>query len=220
MNRLKILFFGKKNQWGDLALSFLENLGQDVIAYRGDHGENFPDLTFEPVDLIVSFSCPWVLPENLLKNAKLAAINFHPGSPDYPGIGCTNFALYEDQTVFGVVCHHMAGKVDSGEIIATKYFPILNTDSVKDLTDRTYFYLYYLYNEIMDKILNENKVPVSSEKWRKIPYTRQQLNELCRISPSMDLAEIRKRIKSVTFPGKPGAYIDIQGILFSLKDEK
>ena len=66
----------------------------------------------------------WVVPEWLLRKAKIAAINFHPASPDYPGIGCRNFALYENAKEYGVTCHHMSATIDTGSIIEIKRFPI------------------------------------------------------------------------------------------------
>src|SRR5687767_10575563 len=44
---------------------------------------------------IISYLSRWVVPPWLLEQALGAAINFHPGTPEYPGIGCCNFALYE-----------------------------------------------------------------------------------------------------------------------------
>ena len=40
------------------------------------------------------------LSQNLLKKAKKSAVNFHPASPDYPGIGCNNFALYDNAYLY------------------------------------------------------------------------------------------------------------------------
>ncbi len=75
-------------------------------------------------DYIISYLSRWVVPAELLERARRAAVNFHPASPDYPGIGCNNFALYENAAEYGVTCHHMAPRVDSGEIIAVRRFPV------------------------------------------------------------------------------------------------
>ena len=45
-------------------------------------------------DYIISYLSRWIVPSYLLNNAKIASFNFHPASPEYPGIGCNNFALY------------------------------------------------------------------------------------------------------------------------------
>lgn len=215
-----MVLFAKRSSWGDLAVSFIKLLVPDVVVYRGDHGDQFPSITEDEYDYIVSFSCPWVLPERLLCKARIAAINFHPGAPNYPGIGCTNFALYNGEHQFGVVCHHMSERVDAGNIILTKYFPIFSEDSVFSLTERTYHYLYALFMEIMDKLINHGNLPVSSEHWSRKPYTRKELNELCEISTIMSEEEIKKRVRAVTFPGKPGAYINLGGYRFLLDTSK
>ncbi|MFW8746219.1 formyltransferase family protein, partial [Mesorhizobium japonicum] len=80
----------------------------------------------------------WIYPAQLLSNASFAAINFHPGSPDYPGTGCTNFAVYEGAKEYGITCHHMKAGVDSGDIIAVKRFSINEDDTVYGITQHCY----------------------------------------------------------------------------------
>ena len=40
---------------------------------------------------------PWVLNNKILKKTNMYNINFHPGSPKYPGIGCFNFAILKNR---------------------------------------------------------------------------------------------------------------------------
>lgn len=177
-------------------------------------GESFPNLENWEGEYIISYLCPWVIPGWLLKRAKKASINFHPGPPEYPGIGCTNFALYNDEKVYGVTCHHMASKVDSGPIIAVKRFPILSTDTVYSLTQRAYAYLAVLFYEIVFMIINGEPLPQSSERWARRPYKRSELEALCQLTPEMSAEEIQKRVRATTFPGMPGAYIILGGLKF------
>lgn len=104
-------------------------------------------------EYIISYLSRWVAPEYLLKKAKVAAINFHPASPDYPGIGCNNFALYEEAKEYGVTCHHMEPRVDVGKIITVERFPVFPTDTVATLLLRTYDYQLVLFYKIMNIIL-------------------------------------------------------------------
>jgi len=160
-------------------------------------------------DYIFSYLCPWVLPSNLIQNAKLAAINFHPGPPSYPGTGCYNFAIYHQEKEYGVTCHHLARKVDTGKIIFVKKFPLLSNDTVNDLIQRTYVYLNLIFYEIILGLLVNNSLPESDLQWGIKPYTKKALNELCKLSQNMSNEEIDKRIRATTFPGKPGPhYID------------
>ena len=48
------------------------------------------------------------------------AINFHPGPPEFRGIGCANFALLKNSKYYGSTAHVMEAKVDSGPILMSK----------------------------------------------------------------------------------------------------
>lgn len=161
----------------------------------------------------------WVVPEYLLKKAKVTAINFHPASPDYPGIGCNNFALYEGAKEYGVTCHHMASRVDTGAIIAVKRFPVFSTDNVSTLLSRTYDHQLVLFHEIVSLILEGKELPVSEERWTRKPFSRKEFNELGRITPDMAREEIAKRIRATTF-GVWKPTVELQGFVFELKSEQ
>ena len=68
--------------------------------------------------------CPIKVPAKLIKNANKIAINFHPGPPEYPGIGCTNYAIYNEDKNYGVTCHIMTDKIDDGLILSVNRFKI------------------------------------------------------------------------------------------------
>lgn len=169
-------------------------------------------------DYIVSYLSRWVIPASVLGRARAAAINFHPASPDFPGIGCNNFALYEDAKEYGVTCHHMAARVDSGPIIAVRRFPILPDDGVASLLSRTYEHQMALFMEIVPLMAAGLELPVSSERWTRRPFTRDEFNELFRISPDMSRDEIARRVRAVSFEHYQ-PYIDVQGYRFEYKPD-
>ncbi len=218
---MKILFFGKKaHSSTDKCLDFLSSNNIEVESYIGVRSDRFPEeFMLHDYDWIISFSSPWIIPEIILGKAKNAAINFHPGTPDYPGIGCTNFAIYDEKKEFGVTCHHMINHVDSGEIISVDRFPLLASDTVKSLTDRCYEHMSELFIKVMEEVISTGKLAASSEKWTRKPYTRRELNALCRIDLDMSENEVRKRVRATTFPEYPGAYINLHGIKFIASTE-
>lgn len=217
-NHFSLLFLGKE---GDAdcarALEFCQQNFAQVTYCLGKWGDPLPDPIREwEGDYIISYLSRWVVPDDLLKRARKAAINFHPASPDYPGIGCNNFALYEGVKEYGVTCHHMARRVDTGGIIAVKRFPIRPEDDVAALLKRTYENQIALFYEIA-KLLAEGKgLPVSQEKWTRPPFTRSQFNELFRITPEMSGAEIARRVRAISF-GSWQPYVEIQGYRFEYR---
>ena len=75
-------------------------------------------------DYIFCFRSFYILKDNILNKVNKAAINFHPGPPEYRGIGCVNYALYENSKFYGCTAHLIDEKVDNGKIIDVKKFNI------------------------------------------------------------------------------------------------
>jgi len=217
-----ILFIGKKKDFHcQRAMEFVKLHFPEHEILLGKRGYHFPEETgWWKGDYIVSYLSPWIIPEYLLNRATKACINFHPGPPEYPGIGCTNFAIYEKADTFGATCHNMNPKVDTGQLIAVRRFPLYESDTVYSLTLRCYGYILALFYEIMSLILDDKELPQLDDNWKRQPYKRQELDELCRITPDMSEDEIKKRVKAVTFPNAPGAYIEIDGMKFNYETEE
>jgi methionyl-tRNA formyltransferase len=213
-----ILFLGKQNDaCCDAALGFAQKNFRHVTHYLGKWGDPLPgDIDRWEGEYIVSYLSRWVLPEHLLKKAKKAAVNFHPASPAYPGIGCNNFALYEDAAEYGVTCHHMDRRVDSGNIIAVRRFPVFPSDDVASLLSRTYTVQLALFYEIIGKIIKGEDLPVSTEMWERAPFSRKEFNKLFNISHEMDITEVKRRIRATDYVNfKPAVHIG--DFVFELK---
>lgn len=219
--KCSVLFLGKnKDEHAERALKFCQTNFTDVTAHMGKWGDPLPeDCGWWDGEYIISYLSRWVVPEYLLKKAKVAAINFHPASPDYPGIGCNNFALYEEAKEYGVTCHHMASRVDTGTIIAVKRFPVFATDNVATLLSRTYDYQLVLFYEVMSLILEGQELPVSTEPWTRKPFSRKEFDKLGRIAPDMTKEEIAKRVRATAF-GVWKPVVDLHGFVFELKTEQ
>ncbi len=216
-----ILFFGKKgDHYCTLAADFIRQHFCETQIHMGEKGMPFPEDAFEwQGNYIISYLSPWIIHEKILNRADSASINFHPGNTYYPGIGCTNFAIYDQSDVFGVTCHHMAPKVDTGPVIVEKNFRVFPDDTVFSLTQRCYAHIFSLFFDIISDILMGRELPRSEAEWKRQPYTRKELNDLCRLTLSMSAEEMERRIRAVTFPGAPGAYLLLNGRRYELRLE-
>ncbi|MBO6577010.1 MAG: hypothetical protein JJ896_15420 [Rhodothermales bacterium] len=216
---MRILFIAKRGESSvDAAISFCRERGAEVDVFLHDWGESIPEACLRWTgDLIVCYLARWILPASLLDAASLAAINFHPASPEYPGVGCNNMALYDEVDEFGVTCHHMAAKVDSGPIVAVRRFPVAENDTVASLLERTYAELAVLFRGVMAPVLAGEGLPASSETWGDRLFTRRDLQELERITPDMETDEIRRRVRATTF-GSWRPYVELGGFRFEVVD--
>lgn len=219
MKNLKVLMLSKKrNVFCDYAEAILKSnfTNEEFLSIRGDAGDRLDEeLHCRCPEYILSFVSPWIISKRLLDSAQKAAINFHPGSPAYPGTGCYNFALYEGAGEYGVTVHHMREKVDSGDIIMTSYFDVSPFESVETLKLKSMNHLLYCLEKIARLISEGQPLPVSEETWKRKPFTRREMLELFRVDPARhDRAEIEKRIRAASYPGSPGAYILAEGHAF------
>lgn len=179
-------------------------------SFFGDRLEHFSGTSTDPMpewgeaETLVSFLSPWIVPAHILDRCE-TAINFHPGSVDYPGIGCYNFALYDGAPEFGATCHHMLPKVDAGAIIEERRFPTLPGDTVEILKLRTMVTILSMFHDIAALLAEGKPLPIAGTHWTRPAYTRRQLNALTECRPAMPKAEIHRRVRATTYPGYPGA---------------
>lgn len=219
---MKLLVIMKPTSWGNIVKKFIEENFSDALILTGDWGDSISDSAYKwEGDYIISFLSPWILPKEILNKANIAAINFHPAPPKYPGIGCYNFAIYDGVNEYGVTCHYMIQKVDSGQILAVKRFPLYGNESVLTLNEKSMVYLTELFYEIMNKILNNEELPISDEKWLRTAYTRKEFQELCKLNLDMSKEELAKRLKATYFLGALDyPNIEIGGKKYLLVDPK
>lgn len=196
-----VLFLGKSADWGTRkALELCRFRFARVQAHLGNWGTPLPSEALAwSGDILISYLSRWIVPKHLLRAVRVAALNFHPGSPAYPGFACYNFALYEQPAEYGVTCHHMSAGVDCGPIVAVERFPLLPSDSLNSLQKRTYRYQLSLFTRIIQILSNGHELPISNESWTRHPFTRKDLAQLHSIPPEATLLEIARRIRATSF---------------------
>lgn len=188
--------------------------GDRLQSFLGTVGDPLPREVAEARPaFLISFLSPWIIPADLL-DASGVAINFHPASVDYPGIGCYNFALYDEAPEFGAVCHHMLPKVDSGTVIEERRFPVFASDSIETLKLRTMVTMLAMFHDICTLIAAGETMPVAERQWTRKAFTRRQMEALKIVEPDMPAEEVARRIRAGTYPGYPGASVTIAGHRF------
>src|SRR3989339_350313 len=210
MTGQRVIIFCKERHGLADAVSYLQNNFSHVRVFRGNVGDRFPEAARKGAcDICISYMSPWIIPKRMLAGVRKFSINFHPGPPGYRGIGCTNFAIYNNESIYGVTAHLMTPRVDAGRIVSVKYFPILQGDSLFSLTQKCYRQILVLFYGVFGHYLTRGDLPKSDAVWGKHLYTRKELNELCSIRSGMSRLEIAKRIRATDFPNMPKAYIEL-----------
>lgn len=197
---MRVLLLASQGDEANRIADFCRVAFGEVEAHHGNWGDPLPEICeFWRGDLVVSYCSRWIVPAYLLDRAEMAAINFHPAPPEHPGVGGLNWALYNEETSFGVTCHHMVAKVDAGPIIATRRFPLFRNDVVSSLFARTHVHLEAMAYEILGAIALGEQIPKSNATWSGKARSRKELNELSEIRIDMAPEEVSRRVRATSF---------------------
>ena len=225
-DKMCVLFMGRNNCDASLkAFSHLQRLGFEVVFVKSKaRGEALPEgIENWEGDYIFCFRSLFVLPGYLIDRARIAAINFHPAPTEYPGSGCLNFALYDEADNYGVTAHLMNERVDNGKILECRRFPILKSDTVDSLLDRTHLKLLNLFYDVTTEIGTDGKkyvdkklVESANKTWSGKARKLSELNKLQTVNIHATREEIERVVRATfteLFPPK----IVVHGFEFFLK---
>ena len=189
----KFLFCGKKNdKHSKSIISFLrkKNIKLNVIltGEKLNH-KNVSRLIYKKeYDYMFFFRSKIILKLNKLSKNCLA-INFHPGPPEYRGIGCVNFAILNEEKYYGATAHLMSNKIDNGPILLVDYFKISKNNNINSILNKTYKLqlnqikkITSLLIEKKNKKININSLKKNKFKWSKKIYLRKDLQKLYNLS--------------------------------------
>ena len=211
---IKILFLKKKNcKYCSKISEILKKKYKKVSISHSIKNQK----KINSFDYLICFRSQEIIKNKILKQIKIASINFHPGPPEYRGIGCANWALYKNEKYYGVTCHLMDTKIDNGDILSVRRFKIGQNYNLEKLLNKTHLKLFNqfklieksIYEDNFDKFLNKKK----KIKWSKKLFKRTELNNLYNIK--LNIKKIRlKKILRATLYGNYKPYIQIHGHKF------
>lgn len=216
-----ILLLGDQASLVDAAEAYANRLFDVRRASRAVRSQKSLDASIqqaiqeEPVDFILNFLSPVVVPQSVLRGARIAAVNFHPAPPRWPGVGSASFALYEGDKEFGVTAHLMTAKVDSGPILRSISFPVLPEDDCELLWSRALHHsLTLFYDVAFDLAMKGNVVP-SGARWERPAITRKQFEQWMVIPPGTPVEEIRRKVRALRHSRFPGPFMEVAGMRFA-----
>lgn len=226
--KTKILFLGEREDaFSMMAHEQLVSRGLGVQAEfssRGDGNGISQEVMEWNGDYILSLRCYHLLPQELLDRARIAALNFHPAPPEYPGSGSCNWALYNGDTEFGVTLHHMNARIDVGDIIEVRRYPILPEDTLDTLVQRSREHAYDFFVETVERLLSDNfdfetylESRPNGERWAGKAQKISAIDRLQTITPTISQEEL-ERIVRATHTEKFPVRLRLHGRLFRLEN--
>jgi methionyl-tRNA formyltransferase len=168
---------------------------------------------------LISFANSVIVPESVLAQEGLTAINIHAASPKYPGRDPHHFAVFDGAAIYGATMHVMTRHVDAGPILDVETFAVDSAWPPVQLLQRANEAGFVLARRLFESIKRHGRPPApNGVQWGSHTYTRKEFLALGRIDPSMPAGEVARRLRAVAMPGHRNAYLDVHGHRFRIED--
>ena len=146
---------------------------------------------------LIAFSTSVIVPKAVLDGLSLAAYNFHPGPPTYPGSHAASFAIYDGAEHFGATAHVMEEKVDCGSIVAVEWFVMPENPRFMELEIKTYELLLKIFADLAPHFATSNDpLPAIDAEWSGPKHTKAEFEAMKELEADMDEAEINLRYRA------------------------
>ena len=173
--------------------------------------EEIPDC-----DIIYSVQYHEVLKQEHIQKAAEIALNLHMAPlPEYRGSNQFSFAILEEKNEFGTTIHQIDSRIDHGDILFQKRFPIPENCWVSDLYELTYKASIRLFQQTLAHLVAGNYNPVPHEtliaKFGTSIQYRKEMAEIKQIDLNWTKEKIERHIRATAMPGFEPPYTVIDG---------
>ena len=147
---------------------------------------------------LIAFCTDIIVPTSVLELCDAGAYNFHPGSPEYPGLFPSCFAIYEGAISFGATAHRMTQDIDAGEIVGTEIFEIPQDIDRFTLDSKSFEAIARLFSRLADQLADiGTPLPPSGEEWTGRARGKKDFSQLCHLPQDVDKIEFDRRYRAV-----------------------
>ncbi|HEX3277321.1 MAG TPA: formyltransferase family protein [Thermoleophilaceae bacterium] len=170
------------------------------------------------VDVVVSFLFWNLIREPLLSLGSVGCLNFHPAPlPDYRGVGGYNVAILEGLPSWGVSCHLVDERFDTGDVVEIERFEIdPDAETAFSLDLKSQDHLLAVFQRVLDRALAGEPLPREPQGEGRY-LSREEFEELRVVRAGDDLS---RKLRAFWYPPWPGATIEVDGRRLTLVDEQ
>ncbi|MBR5139522.1 MAG: methionyl-tRNA formyltransferase [Clostridia bacterium] len=169
-------------------------------------------------DLICVVAYGKILPKSVIDFPKYGCINLHVSLlPKYRGAAPMQRAVMEGESETGVTIMYMDEGLDTGDIIATRTFPIGDEDDFETVHDTSLL--------IGSRLLSDTILEIEAGRAVRVPqdpslatYAKKVEKEDCKVDFTLDAKTVSARIRGVT--PIPGAFTYIGGKMLKIAKVK
>lgn len=188
----------------------------DLAALAAEHGIPVLDSPDElpECDILYSIQYHKILKQQHLDKARQIAVNLHMAPlPEYRGSNQFSFAIIEGREEFGATIHVMDTRIDHGDILFQRRFPIPDNCWVHQLYELTFDASSRLFKQTLAHVISGNyqRLPQQDlvlSKGTSLHY-RHEIADLKRIDLNWDAEKIKRHIRATSMPGFEPPYCEV-----------
>ncbi len=201
----------------------------DLATLATAHGiPVFPSLEALPdCDIIYSVQYHEILRQPHIDRARQIALNLHMAPlPEYRGSNQFSFAILEGKAEFGTTIHRIDTRIDHGEILFEKRFPVPPDCWINELYDLTEKASLELFKETLPQIVAGNYKLTPQQSFEDSRGTslhfRNEMATLKQIDLSWDADKIARHIRATCMPGfePPYAIVGDRKVYFTPQQDE
>jgi methionyl-tRNA formyltransferase len=237
-----VVFMGKSKRTTVRALEWLVERGVEVaavVAPEPDRWTREPqrldlaarrhdlplvsdaDLYADPpgdVDIVVSFLFWKLIREPLISLGRIGCLNFHPAPlPDFRGLAGYNLAVLEGLAEWGVSCHFVDERFDTGDLVEVERFAIdPDAHTALSLDLETGEYLVALFRSVIERAMAGAELPRQPQGEGRY-VSREEFERLRVVQPGDD---VERKLRAFWYPPYPGAVLEVEGRRLTLLDDR
>lgn len=176
-------------------------------------------------DFLYSVQYHQLLKAEDIAKAKEMAVNLHMAPlPEYRGCNQFSFAIIDGKEEFGTTVHVMDPRIDHGDILFQKRFPVKNDIWVNDLYQKT--------EEASVKLFQQTLAALVQGKYTRLPQSalearygsslhfRNEMEALKHIDLSWPKEKIIKHVRATSMPGFEPPYFMLDGQKMYITDKR
>lgn len=166
-----------------------------------EHPDAMPE-----ADFIYSVQYHQILTAQHIAKARIDAFNLHMAPlPEYRGCNQFSFAIIDGKTEFGTTVHRMDTRIDHGDILFEKRFPVPPDCWVETLYELTETASIDLFQSSLAHLMQANYTPISqasleAERGTSLHY-RNEINTIKEIDLTWEAEKISRHIRATSMKG-------------------
>jgi methionyl-tRNA formyltransferase len=176
-------------------------------------------------DILYSVQYHQILKAEDIAKAKEIAVNLHMAPlPEYRGCNQFSFAIIDGKEEFGTTIHVMDPRIDHGDILFQKRFPVPEDCWVNDLYQLTEDASVKLFQQTLAALAkgNYNRLPQAAleARYGSSLHFRKEMEQIKQIQLSWSPEQIRKHIRATSMPGFEPPYFILDGKKMYITDTR